>query len=70
MTQLSYQRGDYAAARSFLDRYHQVAGHNPQSLLLAIRLERQSGSPGQARVYEKQLREHFPDAPEIVQLNR
>lgn len=70
MTQLSYQRGDYAAARSFLDRYHQVAGHNPQSLLLAIRLERQSGSPGQARIYEKQLREHFPDAPEIVQLNR
>jgi type IV pilus assembly protein PilF len=65
---LSYERGDYTAARASLDRYFEIAPMEPSVLLLAVRVERQLGNRKRAATYEQTLRKRFPNAPEVLQL--
>lgn len=64
---LHYQRGAYKTARDFIERYFRVARPTPQSLLLAVRVERKL-SRKRARAYEKALRDNFPGSPEVILL--
>lgn len=68
MARLQYAQGDYKAAQGYIDRLMDVNQLNPQTLLLAVRVEKALGNRKQAKVYTQYLREGFPDAPEILEL--
>lgn len=68
MAKLHYERGNYGIARGYIERLLETAQVTPQTLTLAIRVERALGNRKQAKAYAKYLRESFPDAPELMQL--
>jgi type IV pilus assembly protein PilF len=68
MAQLDYERDNYKSARTYLERFFKASRPTPQSLLLAVRVERKIGSRKRASAYEKMLRKSFPDAPEALML--
>lgn len=68
MARLSYDSGEYLQARAFIQRYSAAARHTPQSLLLALRIERELGNDRAVQRYARQLRENFPDAEETEEL--
>jgi type IV pilus assembly protein PilF len=70
MAELSLQQGSFLSARAYLERYTAVAEANAGALWLGVQIERQLGDFGKAREYQQQLREKFPDAPEIQLLNQ
>jgi type IV pilus assembly protein PilF len=68
MAELTYGRGAYAEARTYMIRYSRVGPSTPAALLLAARIERKLGNTTEAKSLEAALRQRFPDAPEIMQL--
>ncbi len=68
MAQLTYDAGEPLSTRAYLQRFHQVVGHTPASLLLAIKTERTLGDKNAAASYSMLLRGKFPDSPEVKQL--
>jgi type IV pilus assembly protein PilF len=64
MAEISMQRDDFAAAKTYLERYAQVAPHTPDTLLLGVRAERELNNPEGANRYREALERHFPDASE------
>jgi len=65
MAQISYETGEILSARAFLKRFHTVAKFTPQSLLLAIKVERKLGNRDGVASYQMQLRGSFPDSMEV-----
>jgi type IV pilus assembly protein PilF len=65
MAQLSYNAGEPLSTRGYIQRFHQVAGHTPASLWLAIQAERTLGDKNAEASYTMLLRGKFPDSPEI-----
>lgn len=70
MAELSYAQGNLTGAKDYLGRLLRAAQPNAESLALAVRVERGLGDRLQAKRYEQQLRERFPDSPEIPKLNQ
>lgn len=68
MAELSYERGDYQAARDYLRRYAAIAKHSPKTLWTGIRVEKRLGNKKALRKYRKQLRKEFPDSPQVRML--
>ncbi len=68
LADLSYGRGRYRSARTYLDHYFKVAQPTPQVLLLAIRVERRLGARKRAATYAEMLRKSYPDSPEAIRL--
>lgn len=68
LAHLYYKQGRYAEARAPLSRYLQIAGPSPESLWLAIRLERKLGDRDAEAGHGRQMRKLFPDAPEALLL--
>lgn len=68
MARVSVDNGDYQGARQYLERFAAVAPATPESLSLAVRVERQLGNRAKAASYERMLRQRFPDAVEIQRL--
>lgn len=68
MADLSYTRGSYKSAKSYLDRYFKVSQPTPQVLLLAVKVERKLGSRKRARTYAQMLRKSYPGSYEALQL--
>lgn len=64
MTRISVGKGDYLAARGYLQRYAAVARHTPETLWLGIRIERQLGDRDALASYGLLLKGNFPDSPE------
>ncbi len=64
----SLNQDDAKTARQYMQRYSRVGAATPQALLLALRIERRLGNQAEARMLESSLRQHYPDAPEILQL--
>jgi type IV pilus assembly protein PilF len=62
MAMLRFARKDYLGARAFLERFEKVAGKTPDSLLLGSRTERALGNTQDARDYEVELLQKFPDS--------
>lgn len=69
MAEQTFNQGDAKAAREYVRRY---AGSGsvatPKALLLAVRIERALGNNADAKTLETSLRQHFPDAAEIMEL--
>jgi len=66
-----YQRGDYERARFYVRRINsQAEQSNAQTLWLAARIERRLGNMPGVTDFSRQLRERFPDSPEVQRLLR
>jgi type IV pilus assembly protein PilF len=70
MGNLSYENGNYISARGYLQRYQQVAEHNPESLWLAIRTEYAMGNHAAWGNFAVILRNKFPDSEQADRLRR
>ncbi len=68
MQKISYQNGDFWAAKGFLQRYLNSAAHTAETLWLAIQTERGLGNVEIAKEYQKLLIEKFPLSNEAKQL--
>ena len=68
MAELEHAQGRNPSAKSYLERYLAAGGRGPKALLLGVRIERALGSRQSANRYEKLLRQHYPDAPEVLSL--
>ncbi|MGZ8185085.1 MAG: type IV pilus biogenesis/stability protein PilW [Methylobacter sp.] len=60
MQKISYESGEFWAAKGYLERYLRVASHTPESLGLAMKTERALGNTEIANEYQNLLLEKFP----------
>lgn len=70
MARISFETGRRLAARGFLQRYFQAAKDTPETLWLAIRLERALGHKDEEASYALRLRAKFPESAEARQLGK
>jgi len=68
MQKLSYQNGDYWAAKGFYERYSSVSRQAAEALWYAYQTERALGNQEAAERYKKQLMESFPLAEETKRI--
>lgn len=64
LARLEFRRGRLDRARNYIERYHEVATPAPESLWLALRVERALGNSSNADEYGKRLLRDFPDSPQ------
>jgi len=64
MVEIAHAKGEHLIARSYLQRYLRIARHTPESLWLALRVERALGNRDAVASYGMLLKERFPDADE------
>jgi len=69
MARLSANSGQRLSARGFIERYFQSADDTPESLLLAVKIERVLGNKNAEASYALRLRSKFPTSPEAGQLH-
>ncbi|MGH8658150.1 MAG: type IV pilus biogenesis/stability protein PilW [Gammaproteobacteria bacterium] len=62
MSELSFKKKEYLAARGYLQRYQEVAPHDARSLWLGVRIERELGNQDAEASYALSLRSKFPDS--------
>jgi len=60
MQKIAYEKGDFWAAKGFLQRYLGVASHTAETLWFAVLTERALGNKGLATEYKNLLVEKFP----------
>ncbi len=60
MQKVNYQQGNFMVAKTYLQRYAQVAEQSPESLLIASQIEGASGNAGMAKHYQTLLITKFP----------
>jgi len=60
MQKIAYEKGDFWAAKGFLQRYLGVAAHTAETLWFAVLTERALGNKGLAKEYKNLLLEKFP----------
>lgn len=67
LSDLLFRRGEFERARFYIRRVHQRREFaTPQSLWLAVRLERRLGDTLAMRSWGQQLQERFPQSPETL----
>jgi len=64
MADLSYIRGDYSGARTYLNRLTRVVQASADVLWLGVRVERRLGDRNAEASYALQLRNRFPESAE------
>lgn len=69
LSEMAYQRNDFEAARSDMNRLMRAVEPNAPALWLAIRVERKLGDAAAAASYAQRLRKNFPDSREARALN-
>ena len=57
-------------ARRLISRYNKVVSPSPESLWLALRIERKGGERAAEQSYANQLRRRFPNSAEYQALQR
>jgi len=67
MQKISYQSGDYWAAKGYLQRYLSVADHTSGTLWFGMQTERALGKTGLAKEYQSLLLQKFPLSDEAKQ---
>ena len=70
MAQVQYKSRSYLSARAFIERYFGTGNVNPQSLLLAVKIEQQLGAMDLKEKYSGRLRREFPQSKEAQSLNQ
>jgi type IV pilus assembly protein PilF len=68
MQEISYQNGEYWAAKGYLQRYLSVADHTSGTLWFAAQTERALGNAELAKEYQNLLLEKFPLSDEAKQI--
>jgi len=68
MQKMSYQNGDFKAAREYLERYLTVAQQTPETLWVAIQTEQALGNEMLVKDYTSVLLEKFPYSNEAKQI--
>jgi type IV pilus assembly protein PilF len=68
--QIRYRQGSLEDARKLVSRHLKLASPSPESLWLAVRIERKSGERVAEQSYANQLRRRFPGSPEYQALQR
>jgi type IV pilus assembly protein PilF len=68
MQEISYQSGEYWAAKGYLQRYLSVAPHTSGTLWFAAQTERALGNAELAKEYQNLLLEKFPLSDEAKQI--
>ena len=64
MADIAYARGNYPAAKTYLDRFTQTGAANAEMLWLAVRVERRLGDRNSEASYALQLSRNFPNSKE------
>lgn len=70
LAQIRYRQGRIEDARRLVGRYNKVADPSPESLWLAVRIERRAGQRVAEQSYANQLRRRYPGSPEHQALQR
>ncbi|MBV9190143.1 MAG: type IV pilus biogenesis/stability protein PilW [Betaproteobacteria bacterium] len=70
MGQIRYRQGNIEEARRLVSRYNKLVSPNPESLWLAVRIERKLGERVTEQSYANQLRRRFPNSAEYQSLQR
>ena len=65
---VSFRLGRHLPARGFLERYFEQGNPTPDSLLLAVKNERELGSEPLVQHYAYQLRMSYPDSPQAAEV--
>jgi type IV pilus assembly protein PilF len=68
--QLRYRQGNVEDARKLVSRHLKLASPSPESLWLAVKVERKLGERTAEQSYANQLRRRFPGSPEYQALQR
>jgi type IV pilus assembly protein PilF len=68
MAKISFDTGRTHSARGFIQRYFHTADDTPESLWLAVRIERALKNKDEAASYAVRLRGKFPNSPEAIKL--
>ena len=68
MQKISYQSGEYWAAKGYLQRYLNVANHTSETLWFGMQTERALGNTGLVKAYQNLLLENFPLSDEAKQI--
>lgn len=68
LADIAFARGEFLAARGYIERYFSVAQDTPQSLLLAVKIESRLNAKDVAREYATRLRKQFASSDEARQL--
>jgi type IV pilus assembly protein PilF len=64
MAQVSYDKGEFLAARAYMQRLEEVSNHNPRSLWLGIRIEERLGDKDAVSSFAMLLKANYPDSRE------
>jgi len=67
---IRYRQGNIGEARKLVARYNKLVTPTPESLWLALRIERRLGEQMQEQAFANQLRRRFPESPEYQALQR
>lgn len=70
LAQIRYRQGNMEDARRLVSRYNKLVSPNPESLWLALRVERKLGERVTEQSYANQLRRRFPNSAEYQSLQR
>jgi type IV pilus assembly protein PilF len=65
---IRYRQGNVGEARKLVARYNKLSSPTPESLWLALRIERRLGERVAEQSYANQLRRRFPTSPEYQSL--
>jgi len=68
--QIRYRQGNIEEARRLVSRYNKLVSPNPESLWLAVKIERKLGERVTEQSYANQLRRRFPNSAEYQSLQR
>ena len=68
MARVSFERDNMLSARAYIERYRGVAEPTAELLWLGVQVERQLNDLDQAKSYELQLRNRFPDSAAVQKL--
>ena len=70
LAQIRFRQGKVEEARRMVSRYNKLVSPNPESLWLAVRIERKLGERVTEQAYATQLRRRFPNSAEYQSLQR
>jgi type IV pilus assembly protein PilF len=68
--QIRYRQGKFDEARRLVSRFNKLLKPGPESLWLALRIERKLGERVAEQSFANQLRRQFPASPEYQQMQR
>ena len=69
MARITVGRGEYTAAKAYIERYRELVPHTADTLLLGLRIEQGLGDADGVARYLAVLEQRFPDAPETQTAN-